>query len=199
MNPTDDGDVVRVVLPALGSAVKYVKLAKSKAEDGRVSVRGVRRRPRIQLDRLKKDSEASEDDVERAEKHLDSTKAHTEQIDRCATKESELLTIWWRQQIPSLLARIFPWSHARSSAVGPRKRVAILRRQSTAVVLIAAVAVPLLRRCPYVGVIAFYRTPACSAALLPTVLLLPAPPTLSAVSGGHWELAARLRMGITWL
>ena len=39
--------------------------------------------------------EASEDDVDRAEKNLDSmTKAHTEQIDKMlATKESELLTI----------------------------------------------------------------------------------------------------------
>ena len=45
--------------------------------------------------RLKKDGEASEDDVDRAEKSLDATtKAHTEQIDKMlATKESELLTI----------------------------------------------------------------------------------------------------------
>ena len=44
---------------------------------------------------MKKDGEASEDDVERAEKQLDGlTKAHTEQIDKMlATKESELLTI----------------------------------------------------------------------------------------------------------
>ena len=97
VNPTDDGNVVRVVLPALTEERRkeYVKQAKSKAEDGRVSVRGVRRKAKDQLDRLKKDGEASEDDVERAEKHLDSTtKAHTEQIDKMlATKESELLTI----------------------------------------------------------------------------------------------------------
>ena len=93
VNPTDDGNVVRVVLPALTE--EYVKQAKSKAEDGRVSVRGVRRKAKDQLDRLKKDGEASEDDVDRAEKQLDSlTKAHTEQIDKMlATKESELLTI----------------------------------------------------------------------------------------------------------
>ena len=97
VNPTDDGNVVRVVLPALTEERRkeYVKQAKSKAEDGRVSVRGVRRKAKDQLDRLKKDGEASEDDVERAEKNLDSmTKAHTEQIDKMlATKESELLTI----------------------------------------------------------------------------------------------------------
>ena len=97
VNPTDDGTIIRVTLPALTEERRkeYVKQAKSKAEDGRVSVRGVRRKAKDQLDRLKKDGEASEDDVERAEKHLDSTtKAHTEQIDKMlATKESELLTI----------------------------------------------------------------------------------------------------------
>ena len=90
VNPTDDGNVVRVVLPAL-----TVKQAKSKAEDGRVSVRGVRRKAKDQLDRLKKDGEVSEDDTARAEKSLDAmTKAHTDKIDKMlATKESELLTI----------------------------------------------------------------------------------------------------------
>ena len=73
-----------------------MKQAKSKAEDGRVSVRGVRRKAKDQLDRLKKDGEASEDDVERAEKSLDATtKAHRLRlIDKMlAAKESELLTI----------------------------------------------------------------------------------------------------------
>ena len=60
-----------------------------------LGVRGVRRKAKDQLDRLKKDGEASEDDVERAEKSLDATtKAHTELIDKMlAAKESELLTI----------------------------------------------------------------------------------------------------------
>ena len=97
LTPTNDGKVIRIVIPPLTEdrRKEYVKQAKSKAEDGRVSVRGVRRKAKDQLDRLKKDGEASEDDVDRAEKNLDSmTKAHTEQIDKMlATKESELLTI----------------------------------------------------------------------------------------------------------
>ncbi|EJF47444.1 ribosome recycling factor [Schaalia georgiae F0490] len=97
VNPTDDGNIIRVVLPALTEERRkeYVKQAKSKAEDGRVSVRGVRRKAKDQLDRLKKDGEASEDDVDRAEKALDAaTRAHTDQIDKMlAAKESELLTI----------------------------------------------------------------------------------------------------------
>lgn len=97
VNPTDDGNIIRVVLPALTEERRkeYVKQAKSKAEDGRVSVRGVRRKAKDQLDRLKKDGEAAEDDVDRAEKALDAaTRAHTDQIDKMlAAKESELLTI----------------------------------------------------------------------------------------------------------
>ncbi|RRR33254.1 ribosome recycling factor [Schaalia georgiae] len=97
VNPTDDGNIIRVVLPALTEERRkeYVKQAKSKAEDGRVSVRGVRRKAKDQLDRLKKGGEASEDDVDRAEKALDAaTRAHTDQIDKMlAAKESELLTI----------------------------------------------------------------------------------------------------------
>ena len=112
MKPTDDGNVVRVVLPALTEERRkeYVKQAKSKAEDGRVSVRGVRRKAKDQLDRLKKDGEASEDDVERAEKQLDGlTKAHTEQIDKMlATKESELLNILWRRRIVHFLPESSP-------------------------------------------------------------------------------------------
>lgn len=97
VNPTDDGNVVRVVLPALTEERRkdYVKQAKNKAEDARVSVRGVRRKAKDQLDRLKKDGEAGEDEVERAEKTLEAlTKARVDQIDELlAAKESELLTI----------------------------------------------------------------------------------------------------------
>ena len=97
VNPTDDGNVVRVVLPALTEERRkdYVKQAKAKAEDARVSVRNIRRKAKDGLDRLKKDGDAGEDEVERAEKSLDAlTKSHTDKIDAMlATKEAELLTI----------------------------------------------------------------------------------------------------------
>ena len=84
VNPTDDGNVVRVVLPALTEERRkeYVKQAKNKAEDARVSVRSIRRKAKEALDRLKKDGDAGEDEVERAEKALESaTKARVELID----------------------------------------------------------------------------------------------------------------------
>ncbi len=64
MNPTNDGNVIRIVLPALtqSAARTSSKLAKSKAEDARVSVRNVRRRAKEELDRIVKDGEAGEDD-----------------------------------------------------------------------------------------------------------------------------------------
>ena len=97
VNPTDDGNVVRVVLPALTEERRKEYASRLRARRRTVACPCVAcsRKAKDQLDRLKKDGEASEDDVDRAEKSLDAmTKAHTEQIDKMlATKESELLTI----------------------------------------------------------------------------------------------------------
>ncbi|WP_265523252.1 ribosome recycling factor [Oerskovia flava] len=97
VNPTNDGNVIRVVLPTLTEERRrdFVKLAKSKAEDSRVSVRNVRRRAKEELDRIVKDGEAGEDEVARAEKELEAlTKRHVEVIDALlAGKESELLEV----------------------------------------------------------------------------------------------------------
>src|SRR3954452_12155799 len=43
VNPTDDGKTIRVVLPELTAdrRKEYIKLAKTKAEDGRVAVRNI--------------------------------------------------------------------------------------------------------------------------------------------------------------
>ena len=97
VNPTNDGNVIRVVLPALTEERRrdFVKLAKTKAEDARVSVRNVRRRAKEELDRIVKDGEAGEDEVVRAEKELEAlTKKHVDLIDHLlASKESELLEV----------------------------------------------------------------------------------------------------------
>ena len=91
------GKVIRVVLPALTEdrRKEYVKMAKAKAEDGRVSIRGVRRKAKDQLEDLKKDKVVGEDEVERAEKDLDAqTKKFTEEVDALlAEKEADLMTV----------------------------------------------------------------------------------------------------------
>ena len=97
VNPTDDGTIIRVVLPQLTQERRrdYIKLAKNKAEDARVSVRNIRRRAKEELDRIARDGEAGEDDVNRAEKELEHvTKRHVDVIDDLLRhKESELLEV----------------------------------------------------------------------------------------------------------
>jgi len=97
VNPTDDGGVIRVVLPLLTQERRkeYVKLARSKAEDARVAVRAVRRHAKDELDRIVKDGEAGEDEGVRAERELETlTKKHVELVDHLlAAKESELLEV----------------------------------------------------------------------------------------------------------
>lgn len=97
VNPTNNGDLLRVTMPELTEDRRrdYIKLAKTKAEDGRVSIRNIRRHAKQQLDRAQKDGDLSEDDVAGAEKRLDvMTKKHVDQVDDLLKhKESELLEV----------------------------------------------------------------------------------------------------------
>ncbi|GHS90387.1 ribosome-recycling factor [Actinomycetota bacterium] len=97
VNPTNDGNLIRIVLPALTEERRkdFVKLARTKAEDAKISIRNVRRRAKEELDRISRDGEAGEDEVARAEKELEGlTKKHVDAIDVILTaKESELLEV----------------------------------------------------------------------------------------------------------
>ena len=89
--------MIRVNLPQLTEERRreYIKVAKHKAEDARISVRNIRRHAKDSLDKLMKDGEAGEDDVRRAEKHLDeATHKRVEHIDEILKhKEAELLEV----------------------------------------------------------------------------------------------------------
>ena len=97
VNPSNDGVAIRIVMPALTEERRrdYVKLAKTKGEDGRVSIRGVRRKAKDSIDKAVKDGDIGEDEGARAEKELEAlTKRHTEIIDALlAGKEAELLEV----------------------------------------------------------------------------------------------------------
>ena len=97
VNPSNDGHSIRVTLPQLTEERRkeYIKLAKHKAEDARISVRGARRSAKEALDKMVKDAEVGKDEVARAEKQLDaSTKKHTDAIDDVLKhKEAELLEV----------------------------------------------------------------------------------------------------------
>ncbi|KRF17875.1 ribosome-recycling factor [Nocardioides sp. Soil797] len=97
VNPANDGKVLRCVFPELTEERRkeYIKIAKGKGEDGRVSVRNVRRTAKQSLEKLEKDGEVGKDDVTGAEKKLDATtKKHTDAIDEMLkNKEAELLEV----------------------------------------------------------------------------------------------------------
>lgn len=94
VNPGNDGNSIRIVIPELTQdrRKEYVKLAKSKAEEARVVVRGIRRHAMDQLKKLEKDGDISEDNLSRAEKAMDaSTKKFVDSIDEMMkNKEAEL-------------------------------------------------------------------------------------------------------------
>jgi ribosome recycling factor len=97
VNPANDGKLLRCVFPELTEERRkeYIKLARAKAEDGRVAVRNLRRHAKQELEKIEKDGEAGKDDVTGAEKRLDGmTKKHTDAIDDLLKhKESELLEV----------------------------------------------------------------------------------------------------------
>ncbi|WP_167103728.1 ribosome recycling factor [Mycobacterium sp. DL592] len=97
VNPTNDGNIIRVSIPQLTEERRrdLVKQAKAKGEDAKVSVRNVRRKAMEELARIKKDGDAGEDDVSRAEKDLDkTTHTYVTQIDELVKhKEGELLEV----------------------------------------------------------------------------------------------------------
>ncbi|MDI4659383.1 ribosome-recycling factor, partial [Xanthobacter autotrophicus] len=87
----------RCVFPELTEERRkeYIKVARNKAEDGRVAIRNLRRTAKQGLEKLEKDGEAGKDDVAGAEKRLDGmTKTHTDKIDDLLKhKEAELLEV----------------------------------------------------------------------------------------------------------
>ncbi|MDP9405425.1 MAG: ribosome recycling factor [Actinomycetota bacterium] len=97
LNPSNDGRVIRVVFPELTQERRreFVKLAKERAEDGRVSVRNIRRSAKSEIARLRDEAEITEDDERRADKALQEvTDRYVGEIDHLlANKEKELLEV----------------------------------------------------------------------------------------------------------
>jgi ribosome recycling factor len=97
LNPNNDGQVIRVVFPELTEERRreYVKLARERAEDGRITIRNVRRSAKQDIADLLDAGDATEDDVHWADKQLqDLTDKHVGQIDTLlGNKEKELLEV----------------------------------------------------------------------------------------------------------
>lgn len=73
LNPSDDGRVVRVPIPALTEErrLQLVKQTSEKVEDARISLRNIRQDALKDAKRLKEAKEMTEDDEKRAEKSVD--------------------------------------------------------------------------------------------------------------------------------
>src|ERR1700757_551298 len=97
VNPTNDGAIIRVVFPELSEERRrdYIKVARHKAEEGRVSIRNIRRHAKDAIDKMVKNGEEGEDDGRRAEGELEKvTHTYVVQVDELLkNKEAELLDI----------------------------------------------------------------------------------------------------------
>jgi len=97
VNPNNEGTQLRIHLPQMTEERRreMIKVARSKAEEGRVAIRNVRRKAKEQIDKLVKDGETGEDDGRRAEKELDDvTHRYVSTVDELVKhKEAELLEV----------------------------------------------------------------------------------------------------------
>lgn len=97
ITPSNDGTVIRLAVPPLTEERRkdLIKVAKERAEEGRVAIRNVRRHSKDEMERLKKEGEVSEDDLKRVEKELQKlTDKFVADVDELVSnKEQELLEV----------------------------------------------------------------------------------------------------------
>lgn len=97
LNPNNDGNVIRVVFPELTEERRkeYVKLARERAEEGRIAIRNIRRSAKSELESQQGEGEITEDDLRRAEDDLQKrTDKATSTVDELLKhKEAELLEV----------------------------------------------------------------------------------------------------------
>jgi ribosome recycling factor len=96
LNPQNDGEIIRLNIPPLTGErrLQLVKQAKAEAENGKISIRNIRKDVNDSLKKLQKDG-ASEDMVKGAEEEVQKlTSEHTTRIDELlAIKEKDITTI----------------------------------------------------------------------------------------------------------
>jgi ribosome recycling factor len=97
LNPISDGQLVRIPIPPLNEERRreLVKLVKKHAEEGKVSVRNVRRDAIEHLKKAEKDEHVSEDDRKHAETEVQKyTDRHIKEIDSILqVKEKEIMEV----------------------------------------------------------------------------------------------------------
>jgi ribosome recycling factor len=97
VNPSNDGNLIRIQIPDLTEERRkeYVKHAKHKAEECRVSIRNIRRDGNEMIKELEKEKEISEDDSKNALAKIQKiTDKYIDEIQKLTdNKEKEILNI----------------------------------------------------------------------------------------------------------
>ena len=97
INPANDGTVLRLTFPQLTEERRkeIVKQVARLAEDSKVAIRSIRRDANDRFKAMKKNGEATEDDVKSLETQIQKlTDRFVEEIDKlAAAKEKEILSI----------------------------------------------------------------------------------------------------------
>ena len=96
-NPSNDGNLITVPIPPLNQERRHelVRLLKRKIEDGKVSVRNVRRDGVDTLRKMERDKAISQDENHRTQDQIQkTTDSHVKNIDEVATaKEAEIMQV----------------------------------------------------------------------------------------------------------
>lgn len=97
ITPNNDGKVIRIIVPALTEERRkeLVKVIKKISEDGKVSVRNLRRDGLESMKKLEKDKLISEDEFRKQQDHLQKlTDKYTKEIDGLTNnKEKEVMSV----------------------------------------------------------------------------------------------------------
>ena len=98
INPSVDGDTIRLVVPPLTEErrVELVRIVKKKSEDAKISIRNVRRNAMDEIKELEKNGDISQDESRRLQseiqKNTDKSIDDISQISQ--NKENELMEVW---------------------------------------------------------------------------------------------------------
>jgi len=93
INPSNDGKAIRLAIPALSKErrLELAKVVHTMSEEGRVSLRTIRREAKETLEKLEKDKLISEDDkfrsIDELQKHIDKYTARVDEVLKNKEKE----------------------------------------------------------------------------------------------------------------
>lgn len=97
INPTNDGQIIRLPIPALNEERRkdFVKMAKAKGEEAKVAIRAARKDANDALKKAESKNEITEDDRRKGEAEVQKlTDDHVKKVDDVmASKEKEIMEV----------------------------------------------------------------------------------------------------------